>query len=312
MVAYTVFQQMVSMFLIIAAAYVMSKAGLINSQISKGLSAILTTLGSPALVIRAMQIPCTRENIKVLGLAYGGMFFIVCIGIACGILFCVIGRVPLRKGGVYINSIAYPNTLYIGKPIIMALYGETAMFLVGAMILPFVILIFSAGSFCAQMGKGETGNKGRQFLKAICNVPFFGCMVALILFLFSIRLPEPVLDSFKMIGDTATPLSLIIIGHSLAKADLAYVFRIPKIYLLSFIRLLAVPVICLWIFSLWTRDPLVLGTMVLSAAMPTAALVSVISEENNDSPQLVSSQVLISTILGIFTVPLVTMMLGGI
>ena len=87
MVAYTVFQQMASMFLIIAAAYVMSKAGLINSQISKGLSAILTTLGSPALVIRAMQIPCTRENIKVLGLAYGGMFFIVCIGIACGILF---------------------------------------------------------------------------------------------------------------------------------------------------------------------------------------------------------------------------------
>ena len=60
-------------------------------------------------------------------------------------------------------------------------------------------------------------------------------------FLFSLELPKPIVQTLDMVGSMTAPLSMLIIGALLADTDLKKIFIGWDVYYGSLLRLLIIP-----------------------------------------------------------------------
>lgn len=301
--------QLVSMLIVIILGYFLAKKKILDDKTTRGLSILLTAVASPPVIINSMQIPFTTSALGDVGLACIGMTITVLIGVMITFLYCRFRKIPARETGVWLLSVGFPNTLFIGKPIVTALFGDSASFYVVSVILPYNLLVFSLGIILIQMGTPRTKRRGlKSFLSSLCNPSFLSCIIAFLLFAFSITLPAFLTEAMEMIGPIGTPLSLLVVGYSLAHTDLKALWKNGKVYTISVIRLIITPLICLLILRLFISDPIMLGAFVMLAAMPVGAIPSALSEQYDNSPEFVSSNILVSTLLCVVTIPLISLL----
>ena len=112
-----------------------------------------------------------------------------------------------------------------------------------------------------------------------------------------------------MTGDLTTPLAMILAGLLLAQADLKQIFRAPKVYILSGIRLLGLPFLFMGILYLCGARGIRLSIPVLITAMPVAANLAMMAEKFERDAYLSAQIVFLSTLLSVITIPIVGMAL---
>ncbi|MDL2217547.1 AEC family transporter [Christensenellaceae bacterium OttesenSCG-928-M15] len=310
MVATIVFKQMITLFIIMLSGYIATKAHIIDAKVSKGLSALLTKILLPAFVINSLQVPYSPENASMMGISVLGLVISMALGLLPAFLITKLKRMKLSEAGVIMCCCTFSNFIFLGKPIMNAIYGEGIDFQMSSMGIAFNILVFTAGIILVTLDHKETLG-AKAFLKYLINPTVIAGFIGLLLFFFSIRLPEPVLGAFSMLGNTLTPLSMIIIGHSLVGVNLKQMFLDWRVYLIAAIRLLICPTLTYFLIRNFISDPIVLGVVVIASAMPVAASAGLICEEY-ESPHklLVSKSIVVTTILCLFSAPLMVAVLG--
>ncbi|MFQ9801313.1 MAG: AEC family transporter [Clostridia bacterium] len=87
-------------------------------------------------------------------------------------------------------------------------------------------------------GRATEVHTGLEADSKRANPATVGTLIGFLLFVCSIQLPESLGRVVEMTGDLTTPLAMILAGLLLAQADLKQIFRAPKVYILSGIRLL--------------------------------------------------------------------------
>ncbi len=80
-------------------------------------------------------------------------------------------------------------------------------------------------------------------MKAAVNPGLVAITIGFLLFLFSIELPYPLFRSLELVGNTASPLSMMFIGFILAEVPFKEVYTDVNAFLISLVRLLALPVL---------------------------------------------------------------------
>ena len=74
---------------------------------------------------------------------------------------------------------------------------------------------------------------------------FFALSIAVTsLFLFSIKLPSFLQESLELLGNSTTPLAMIIIGATIGDAKLSDIFKDSRLTVYSVVKLAIVPFIC--------------------------------------------------------------------
>jgi predicted permease len=113
-----------------------------------------------------------------------------------------------------------------------------------------------------------------------------------------------------MTGDMTSPLSMILIGTTLAQANIRQVFGRWQVYVTTAMRLLILPAtVGLIFYLLGIRGPLfVMG--ILITAMPVGSSTSILASLYDTAPEEASSLVFLSTLLCMVTVPLVLSVAG--
>ncbi len=81
-----------------------------------------------------------------------------------------------------------------------------------------------------------------------------------------------------MLGSITTPISMIIIGSLLANSSALDCF-VNKIYIVTFIRLLVLPVIVYFILKGWINDKMILAIPVVISSMPAAANTAIMANQ---------------------------------
>lgn len=108
-----------------------------------------------------------------------------------------------------------------------------------------------------------------------------------------------------MIGNAATPLSMLVIGSTLAMTPIREIWKGWRVYGFSIIRLLVVPSAVYLIFRNFIGNPLILGVVVLVTAMPSAATTVMFAEEYESNAKFAAQYVFITTLLAVLTIPIV-------
>ncbi len=310
MIFSTVLWQLASLMLIAAIGFLLSKLGFINETVSKGMSNILTKACLPCLLISNMQIPFDVAILGEMGTIAIGFLLVMLVSAALILPLIFIKKCDLSESGVLLICASFPNVVYVGKPLMEALWGEKAMIPITIITLVFNLVVFSIGVLLISMGNQKNkGGIGPLLKRSFINPTIISGLIGILFFVFSVKIPAQLLSPMKMLVSMITPLSMLIIGYSLTQTKLKDLIGDWKVYLVCIVRLIAAPVLIFYLLSIFIQDSVILGTLTVAASLPVGANAGVLAQLYDNNPVFASKCILMSTLLCLVTTPLITTLL---
>lgn len=297
-----VFGEMLVILFAIAAGYGANRLGYLGGETDQKISKLLLNITMPAMIVAAVV---TGEELPGLGT----ILSILEVGVVFYLLETVFALVvprllPGSRGekGVWRYALAFPNVGFIGYPVAVALFGDGALFYAAVLALPFNLLSFSLGPLLLA---GAARFRWKQL--------FSPCIVAsvlgLVLALTRLRPPALVGEMLDFVGDITVPLSLLVVGSLLAGMSPGQVFRSHKLWVLTAVRLLVLPVVLCLILRPFGFDAMVVGIAISQMAMPVAVNGTLLSMEYGGDTDSMAQITFLTTIASILTIPIVAVLL---
>jgi len=297
--------RMLVLFILICIGILSSKVKIISEDGCQIINKIVFYICSPALILNAVidsQLSVSVTDVLLL-LLYAVIFNIVAliIGYIAAHVFCKNEKIM----GAMNLVISFGNFAFMGFPVISALYGDGAIFLVSVCSIPFNVFLFSVGAMLVARKKGE----GFPAKKVFTNPSLISTVIAFFIFLFKITVPKPIAETIGYMGNTVVPMSMLLIGASLGRMSLKSIFCNGWKYWVCFVKLLVMPLILWLLFRSFVKDELILGILVVIAAMPSAASAPVLCTEYGGDSEFASGSVFLTTLLSLLTVPVIVYLL---
>jgi predicted permease len=257
----------------------------------KSVSALVTYLGVPSLLLTSLAKSDVRLDPLLQTLLAGGLALAVCA--AAGAAALRLARLPVRP---YLPSIIHPNTGNLGLPIVFFALGEPAM--------PYAIA-FSTLVQISHFTVGVGLASGQMSLRTVLiSPPLYSLVLALALIGTGTPLPWWVLDVTTLLGGLTVPLMLLLLGGSLARLKLHALGRPVALSALRVLLGLGSGLLVSWALGL---EPMAAGALTIQCAMPVAVFSYLFAARYGGPADDVAGMVLISTLLALFTLPLILM-----
>lgn len=287
----------------IAAGYLANKLGYLGGEVDRKLTKVILNITMPAMTLGAVatsaELPGTRELVKMLeGVAvFYGMALLLAM-----LLPRLIGGTKAQQS-VWRFALSFPNIGFIGIPVVTAFFGPEAMIYVVILMLPFNVLTFTLGPVMLSGGF-------RNFsVRKLLTPAVVASVAALLMTLFRLRFPIQVGECLNIVGDITAPLSLMVIGSILAGLPIGRVFASPRLWALTVLRLIALPVLLRVLLQPLGMEEMALSVAVVEMAMPVAANGSMLCMEYGGDMECIAQATFLTTLLSMVTVPLMVTVL---
>ena len=288
----------------IIPGFISRKTNITKAEHLPSISAILVYVCSPCMIVASfLDTERSWSNIGNIML-----FFVVSLAIQAMLTFVLYGLFHKKfhdaKYRMLTVSFGLGNAGFFGIPIIEALlpgHSEVACFAC-VYIVGMNMLTFTIGAYCL------TGDKKRMaFKKAFLNPSFISLIIAIVLYVLNVKgiMPEMLLNAIRLLKSATTPLCMIILGIRLASVSFKKLFTRVYVYIICACKLLVFPFVCLAIVYFLPFDDVFKAAMFILGGTPCAAVMLNIAEIYNGETELAANCVLLSTLLCVFTIPII-------
>lgn len=302
--ALPVVYQLLTMMILMAVGIILNKKKYLSDSNAKGLSILLTRVAVPANMVLLMQTPYSHEILMGFLKTCGGTFLVCGIG---AFLFFLVGKVLGMKFpelGLFSGGGVYSNVIFMGQPLIMAMYGDKGMIFCVAVMFTCNIFLFTVCSVLFAIGTGRKKTIGKMLKDTFLNLICISAIIGFFCFVKSIVLPAPIKNALQFAANTTVCLSMIYIGFLLAAANVKEILKDKKVYIFSFITLIVMPMMTKAVAGLFL-DGLALRVLVILMGTPAAAALPSFAEIYGNDEKRASEYVFVSTVLSVVTLPLV-------
>ncbi len=299
------FTAMASMFAAMAVGFAGARLRLIDEDFDKKLTKLLLTMIHPCMILSSvMGVQHLLTNGQVFKLfGVGALCYAALIPLSW--LLVRLLRVPAGDRGTYRYMLVFSNLGYMGYPLVEALFGADARFHMTIFVLLFQLVNFTYGIHL--LSEGE--HRFRFGLEFFRRPSVLAAFAAVVIYLIDLPIPDVVTSVFQYVGAMATPLSMVILGCSLAFIPVHTLFGSGRIYALVAVKLLLIPAAAGLLLRYLLPDPLLLGIATISLSTPIAANATILALAYGGNQKLASSGVFLSTIFSIFTIPAIMWLL---
>lgn len=297
-------QQIVQLFLMIFMGYLIVKTGLVRDDDSKVLSKIILYLIVPCVIINAFQVDYTTDTVKGLLIAFAAS---VMTQVVLLIVISAAGKL-LHLNEVEVASVYYSNSGNLIVPIVTFILGQEWV-LYGCVFMS-VQLVF-LWTHCKKIISREASY---DWKKIILNINMISIFIGVILFFTGIRLPEIIGNTLASVGTMIGPASMIVTGMLFAGMNLKQIFANKRVYFITFLRLIAVPLIALVLIKLsnlasFSADGNKIMLIVFLAIItPSASTVTQMCQVYGNDSRYASAINVMTTLLSIITMPVMVML----
>lgn len=298
-------KKILSLFLDVIIGYGIVHWGLLDEKDARPLSSFVMYVVSPCVFFSAFNQPYTTDR-------FHGFLLTVLGGILVHILYILAARglkKPLHMLNIEQASLVYTNAGNLTIPLVASVLGEEWTFYACGYAVVQTVLMWT--HCCSLVSERNMV----QVKKIVLNPNIIAMAISFIFFMTGLQLPTLLQDTVSDLSGMIGPLSMVVIGMSIAKMDLKKVFfGSGRIYLITFLRLMAFPclIILLFrfsgIFRLHSQAREILLVSLLAASAPAAASVTQFAQIYRRDYELASSINVCTVIFCIVTMPLVIML----
>ena len=299
----TLFSSLLELFLLVALGYGIRKIKLVGDKTIDELSEVLLKVILPLSVVSS-GFDSTGGDGKNLVLS----FLIISL---CYIFFFVFSFLVLRvfvkekgKRNICVNMCVFANTSFIGIPLTQVLFGSSGMIYAVVYNLMYNVFMFTYGITLFQERKEDKVNLKNVFLDPLT----VSSLVAILLFLFPIAIPSPIKGFLSSVGAVSGPLSMMLVGSWLMGVNGKKILIRPLSYLVSFLRLMILPLLVYFALSILSLDNTMKNTIVLMSALPIGTLNVIFAKKYGGDATLTNETMMQSLILSLVTIPLIVLL----
>ena len=303
-------QPFLVLFGLIALGSFIAHLQILDIRTVQQISRLVVDVTLPAAILVAVATELTIDMLRAAPL-------VVLSGVALGLTTYALGlgmarltHQPPPRRGVMAFACGCSNTGFLGIPLVGAVFGPAAAVLAVLIDFATTINIFTFG--VAGLDRAETRIDVRRLILNLLNPMFLALVLGVGWSALGWGLPSPVTALLRVVGDTTTPLAMIVLGHMLYSARERVQAAARYIGPVALIRLVIAPALMVAAISLGPGALLRLpaetqAVIVLQAAMPTAMLTPVLAQQYDaDVPYGVSAAVL-TTLIAMITLPLIAL-----
>ena len=272
-------------FLLMAVGYGLSALGWVHAPEKKFISRYVINIGVPANTIAGLLKNLDREEVRQFGRYLLVPLCTILISLAVSVAAAKLLRLPRKQSGVFISLAFLSNTLFIGLPMGLGLFGEISVpyvmiyYMISTIFTQTVIILLiehagrEPGAAAASLPAGQ---RIAGFLKDIfLKPPILSIIAAYLLLLLDVRLPDMLMSLAGYLGNTVTPLALMYCGFIVYEIGLRSI-RIKKgMPLMLLIRLIIAPAVCFGMCALTGVTGLAKNVFIMQAALPSVTQITV-------------------------------------
>ncbi|GAA6279562.1 AEC family transporter [Enterocloster bolteae] len=292
--------QMILLVYLAVGMYCM-KVGLIDRDSKEKLVDIILRITLPCMIFNSFNKPLTPEVMKQTAL-------ILVVAVSISILSFFLGKViynkyPQKKKSILQYCTLVNNSGFLGMPMVSAVYGSEGLFAASIFIIPNRIFMWTAG--LAMFTTADFRTKCKNILLNPCIVTVF---LGIARRITGFPVPEFLDTAIANTGAVTTPLSMMVIGTMLIGVPWKKLLE-PSIFRLAFVRLIALPLVALYILNLIDAQPLLAGVSLILTGMPAGSTSALLAAKYGADEDYASRCIVTTTIMSLATIPVLMLFL---
>lgn len=303
-----IFFRVLSIFSLLALGVVLNKTKVLPIEGAKYFSAFILAVSSPCINFSSMLAMPFDESLlrSIAEVAIGiNIYFLIGFIVSYSILKNK-KNVSKKDLGILTVTMFSTNMAFLGFPITQSIFGDNFLFFMVVANSCSPHFYFIAIPKLLQMGsETKTKLEAKSVLKSIfLNPPIIAALLGLLFFAKSISVPDTALDIIKMLANTTTPLSMVVIGVQLGEVKIKELISDLDLALCSVVKLMVLPFV---VFVITYFLPLSLyGKVILTLAscFPTASIASVYASTLKLNEKLTASGLVTTTLFSVITIPI--------
>lgn len=296
--------EIIALCFMMAVGVYARKKNFIDDRVEKGLNSLLVNITLPMSIINSFYMTYDKnivDNCKKL-ILYSFIIHVLAFIISKLVFF----NTEKKRRSVLVFMTTFSNCAFMGYPVLGSIYGEIGIFYASIFNIFFYIFVWTFG-----YGLFSTGLTIKESIKNIMkNAALWAVAIGGIIFMTQVTIPDFLLLGIRNVAAITTPLSMIIIGSMLCSSSIKEVLSDWSLYLVSFIRLILVPIMVFLPMKYLGIDSMLIAVPTLIMAMPGAAICPVMAIDNDGDGKYASQCVFITTVLSIVTIPLFVALVG--
>ena len=289
--------QLILMFLIIVLGLILKKVNFYTDQFIKELGNFLFVVINPLTIVNSLAIGFSTNKAKELGISFALAFASYMLSVLFGELVFHKEKYGIEKFGVVIN-----NCGFFGLPIVISLFGTSAIFYAVSYIAINTISQWTYGAYVMSRDKNTISLK-----TIITNTSVIATIIGFIMFFANIKMPAFASNTISSLTAMMGPICSLIIGANLAGTSFKDIMNDLMNLLVITIRLLIVPLLTVYVFKCINNEFFALKfTLLIMASAPTGTSTSIFARMYDKDFEKAARLVCACTLLCMLSMPFVT------
>jgi predicted permease len=304
-------------FALVLCGYLAARRQLLPEAAVPGLNAYVLYFALPCMLFR---FGASMPFATLIDPALIGVYALCGLVLVALMVTATRRRVGLKDAAFGALVAVFPNSGFMGVPLLVALHGEAAA---GPVIGTLLVDLFLTSTLCLALAHAESAgtdhdtdsawrSAARALRAALANPQPWAITLGALAAATNLALPAPLAQFVKMLADSASPVALFTIGAVLWRAGRHAHTRTPlRDYLpIALVKLLLHPLLVAAV-GLAARaaglpvSGFGLTVLVLAAALPSASNVSLLAERFGADNGRVARIIMASTALAFVTFTLI-------
>lgn len=296
-------------FVLMFIGYVLTYKQWFSNQIGDAFSKLVLQIALPCNMFLTITKNFSRS--EFLHLVSGMIIPLISMLLTFVVSFayCRIFRITPARKGIFSTMFTCSNTIFIGLPINLAIFGEQAV--------PYVLLYYIVNTtifwtlgiyFIArdnpQIEQATVNFHLIPILKKIFSPALLGFLLGLCAVLVNITVPDSIATFLSYLANLTTPLSMFVIGIIVYNVGIKNLTLNKEIIGVIVGRYVISPLI-VWLLGQWISvPPLMLSVFIIQAAMPVQNSVPILARSYGADQKFAASSLGYSVLLYLAYIPL--------
>lgn len=303
-------------FALVLCGFVAARRGMLPIAAIPGLNTFVLFFALPCMLYRfGATTPIAQLLDPSVALTY-----LLCALVMVGFVTAITrhGRIGWNDAAFGALVGAFPNTGFMGVPLLVALLGPKAA---GPAIVTILVDMVITTSLCIALsrlgshgpGDASAAQAAKNALKGVATNPMpWSILLGALVSALQLEFPKPVVQTVGLLADAASPVALFTIGAVLARSQMlaqageAHAVHWMEVVPVAVIKLFLHPLLVLLVGAGAIQlgvplDRFALTVLVLLSALPSASNVSLLAERFGADNGRIARIILVSTAAAFFT-----------
>ena len=296
-----IFEQLVSFFLMMLVGYIAAKKRVTTREILDRLATLIMKQLLPSMIFSNMMNGTSRAQLAG---DLPALFMVAAIYGSLIVIFAIIARLlrlPKERADIFQAVFVFGNVGFIGLPLMLSVSPAHGGIYSALVSIIDQSLFWTYGLYLTTP-RGKSHFDWKNFINpAVC-----GIVLAILLLLCDLHIPDILENGLLKIGSAATPLSLIYMGGLLCFCNWTPVLRQKELYLGIVVKMILFPILFFAVVSQFVTNTDMTHTVSLIAGLPTMVAVAMFAQSTRKEGDYALGTVLATTVASLITLSIVS------